>query len=275
VYGGIYFRNIEVEGVKLRVFILLGRSTTSFERRVLEPFLRSTNIKICGALIDNRTPDSAFQRFRKNIRKGRGWYTVIMALQVLYHLIFRTNQLKDTARYLAENRITYFKSEEPYSNETTNKIITFNPDVLLLIGGFGIIREPLLSLCRYGVLSYHHGDMRKYRGQPPCLWELYNGENEMKVTVQRLNNGLDCGQPITEKTISIYQNDTLRTLQKRAFDESVNMAYGACELLLDPNFKPARITNFGEIYTIPNLRQWIRLVCKTIIKSRFPERKHD
>ena len=53
------------------------------------------------------------------------------------------------------------------------------PDVLLRIGGFGIVKEPLLSLCRAGVLSYHHGDMRRYRGQPPAFWELYHGERSI------------------------------------------------------------------------------------------------
>lgn len=39
------------------------------------------------------------------------------------------------------------------------------------------------------MLSYHHGDMRRYRGQPPGFWELYNGEREIGVTVQRLAAG--------------------------------------------------------------------------------------
>jgi methionyl-tRNA formyltransferase len=72
------------------------------------------------------------------------------------------------------------------------------PDLLLLIGGFGIIKAPLLDLAPQGVLSYHHGDMREYRGQPPAFWELYNGEKPNRVTVQRLSPGIDCGQPIVE-----------------------------------------------------------------------------
>ena len=51
--------------------------------------------------------------------------------------------------------------------------------------------------------------MRKYRGMPPGLWELYHGEREMGITVQKLAAGLDCGVPIEEKHIPIYPNDTL------------------------------------------------------------------
>jgi methionyl-tRNA formyltransferase len=67
----------------------------------------------------------------------------------------------------------------------------FKPDILLLIDGFGIIKEPLLKITPLGVLSYHHGNMQKYRGEPPAFLELYNNENEMGITVQILSSGLE------------------------------------------------------------------------------------
>ena len=133
---------------------------------------------------------------------------------------------------------------------------------MILIGGFGIIRKPLLNITRNGVISYHHGDMRKYRGQPPAFWELYNGEEEMGVTVQRMSVGLDCGEPIVEKAVPIRYSDTLNSLKKRAFEESIGMMYQAISLLERDGFTPGKTINLGRVYTIPNLRQWLILNMK-------------
>ena len=34
---------------------------------------------------------------------------------------------------------------------------------------------------------------------PPAFWELYNGEKEMGLTVQKLSVNLDSGSPLVEK----------------------------------------------------------------------------
>ena len=42
--------------------------------------------------------------------------------------------------------------------------------------GFNIIRGEILRTAKYGVWSYHHDDLNKYRGSPACFWELYFGD---------------------------------------------------------------------------------------------------
>ena len=100
---------------------------------------------------------------------------------------------------------------------------------------------------------------------PPGLWELYNGESEMGITVQLLSSGLDCGIPIDEKTIIIYKYDTLKRLQDKASKISIDMFYNSLKKLSDNNFIPKKINKFGKVYTLPNMRQWIRLNIKILI----------
>ncbi len=42
--------------------------------------------------------------------------------------------------------------------------------------GFNIIGGEILQVARYGVWSLHHGDETKYRGEPACFWEIYDGD---------------------------------------------------------------------------------------------------
>lgn len=148
-------------------------------------------------------------------------------------------------------------TDKPYSEEIITKVKSFNPDVMVLISGFGIIKKSLLNLAQHGVISYHHGNMRKYRGQTPVFWELYNNENEMGMTVQKLSAGLDCGEAIVEKRIQIDRSDTLKSLKNKAYNESSDMMYNAICLLENNNFIPNKITKYGKKYTIPNLSQWL------------------
>lgn len=162
--------------------------------------------------------------------------------------------------------VPYLETREPYSEETVMEIKAWQPDVMVMLGGFGIVKEPLLSLAPQGILSYHHGNMRKYRGQPVGFWELYNGESEMGVTVQRLAAGIDKGTPIVEKVIPIEKDDDVNSLCRRAMTCSTDMMCEALRCLGDAAFVPDQIQQYGPVYTLPNLRQYLRLQFKLLFR---------
>ena len=177
----------------------------------------------------------------------------------------------DTGAFFQELGVPIITTDDPYREETLQRICALRPGVLVRLGGFGIVKPPLLRLIPLGVLSYHHGDMRKYRGQPPAFWELNNGEQRIGVTVQRLSPGLDCGEPIVERSFPIRQSDTVATLSHRIFSESTDMMLEAVRLLGDPSFRPETIASYGCLYTLPNLRQWLMLqarVRRRVLASR-------
>lgn len=58
---------------------------------------------------------------------------------------------------------------------------------------FGILRGEVLQAPRYGVWSFHHDDIEKYRGGPPCFWEIYHGDDVTGATLQRITDRLDGG----------------------------------------------------------------------------------
>ncbi|MCX7021591.1 MAG: hypothetical protein NTW26_04820 [bacterium] len=59
--------------------------------------------------------------------------------------------------------------------------------------GFNIIRGGILEAARFGVWSFHHGDERRYRGSPPCFWEVYHSDPVTGTILQRLTDRLDGG----------------------------------------------------------------------------------
>lgn len=130
--------------------------------------------------------------------------------------------------------------------------------------GWGIIKEPLLSLTPKGIISYHHGDFQKYRGIPPCFWALYYGESEMKVTIQILSEGVDCGPIVKEKVIPIYKNDSLKALHRRTYTQTYSLAAEACKLLNNDRFIPHKLLKekLGPLYTTPSFLQIIKFIVR-------------
>ena len=242
----------------INLFLLATPDLDDFWTQVLEPLFTDPRIAIVGACIDVRRPPSLLATLRGHLKKGRGGYVVVMALKRL------VRPLKDrslpTADYLRGRNVPLFETDDLYSDATLDFIRAQQPDCIFRFG-FGFIREPILSLPPKGVISYHHGDMRKYRGQPVGFWELYAGEREMGVTVQVLNDKLDAGKVVVERPIPIRSNDTWDSLEQRAYHESVDMAHEACLRLERDDFEPTVIPEeeLGALYTVPNMRQWARL----------------
>lgn len=249
----------------MKIGLLTSTGLSEFRLNSLMPVLKDNAFSIELAIIDCSPKKSIFQKFKKNLKKGRGGYVVIMAFQKLFQ---KKKNVVGTEKFCEENGIDIYKTIDIYSSESISKISESHLDILLLIDAIGIIKEPLLSLTPFGILSYHHGNMRKYRGQPPALWELYNNEKEMGITVQILSSGLDRGIAVEEKTIAIRKTDTLKKLHTRAMSESINTMYEALKKLNTPGFIPSKIDSYGKVYTIPNLRQWIlfnlKILCRRI-----------
>ncbi len=244
----------------MNIGILTGNSLSDFMIKTLNPILVDKSVSIKVAVVDGKK-QSIWQKVKKNLKRGRGGYIIVMAIRFI---IKKKRKDNDTKEFCNKNGIDIIVAKEPYSSDTIDRIKKYNLDILILLGGYGIIKEPLLKITPKGVLSYHHGNMRKYRGMPPCFWELFNNEKEMGVTVQILSTGLDRGIPVVEKTIEIKKDDSLKKLQSRAYNQSIDMLHKALKQLSNKGFTPVVIEKYGNVYTLPNFRQWIILNIKLL-----------
>ena len=122
---------------------------------------------------------------------------------------------------------------------------TSQPDVIVKFG-MNLLRDPQNLPSKFGVLSYHHGDPKKYRGRPAGFYELLFKENEVGVIVQRLSNSLDGGEIISSGAFKIYRHSYKRSLEN---------AYGSGRYLLHKALInldcPQSPEKLGQIFTLP------------------------
>jgi len=79
-----------------------------------------------------------------------------------------------------------------YREEDLEAIKGLNVDVLLN-GQSGTFRGGILTVCEFGIISFHHGNDDVNRGGPPGFWEVFNQEPSTGFVIQRLPDELDGG----------------------------------------------------------------------------------
>lgn len=248
----------------MKIGILTKQTISEINKKVLNKIIEDKNFQIILAIIDCRPELSFKDKLVKNIRRGRGGYILIMGLKILFSIKAKGYPITEICK---AKGIDILETSSLSSSETLSKLKEYDLDILLLINGFGIIKKEVLEITPRGILSYHHGNMRKYRGMPPAFWELYNNEKEIGITVQKLAPGLDCGIPVEEKTVLIKKDDTLSSLSQRIYDEGVDMMHSALLKMLNHDFSPVKIESYGKVYTLPNLRQWLLLQIKILFRK--------
>ena len=76
-----------------------------------------------------------------------------------------------------------------------------NLDVLLRFNK-KILRGEILNINKFGIISLHLGDDKKYRGGPSGFWEVYNKEPNSGFIIQQLTKNLDNGNLLYRGKIS-------------------------------------------------------------------------
>src|SRR5579863_3952404 len=89
---------------------------------------------------------------------------------------------------------------------------SINPDAIIVVGYGRIIPQWMINLPRLGNINLHASLLPKYRGAAPIQWAIAHGETMTGVTTMRIDAGLDTGDILLQKEMSIGANDTAETL---------------------------------------------------------------
>jgi methionyl-tRNA formyltransferase len=92
--------------------------------------------------------------------------------------------------------------------ETLEILRTYTPDLALSIAYDQIFRRPLLESLPLGCVNFHAGRLPFYRGRNVINWAILNGERELGVTAHLVDEGIDTGDIVLQRTLPIAWTDT-------------------------------------------------------------------
>ncbi len=154
--------------------------------------------------------------------------------------------LRDRRRYVGGGEAKFFFGDEPPKLDRPDLVVEvphindrrvvdlaerLGPDVIAVFGT-SLIKGPLLSMGRLGIVNLHGGLSPEYRGADCTFWALYNGEPEkVGCTIHFIDPGIDTGNLIAHVSPEVKPGDDELTLFWRAVRESADVYAELCERL--------------------------------------------
>lgn len=90
-----------------------------------------------------------------------------------------------------------------------------NPDVMYCFGWSYLLKSDILSIPRLGVVGYHPAELPANRGRHPIIWALALGLPQTASTFFFMDSGADSGDLLSQKKVTILENDDAATLYKK------------------------------------------------------------
>lgn len=104
--------------------------------------------------------------------------------------------------------IPVYQPTKMRDGEALSVIEMLNPELIIVVAYGKILPKEILDFPRYGCINMHASILPRYRGAAPIQWCVINGEKESGVTAMQMDVGLDTGDMLLTKTVSIGENET-------------------------------------------------------------------
>lgn len=178
--------------------------------------------------------------------------------------------LRDRRRYMGGGEARFFFGDAPPRLERPELAIEVphvnHPDVLhaanrlrpdlIAVFGTSLIRGPLLTRGRLGMVNLHGGLSPEYRGADCTFWALYNGEPEKAgCTLHFIDAGIDTGRLIAHVCPEVRPDDDELTLFWRAVRDGAEVFAQVLERLARGEVLGAPQPHKGRLYQVKD-RGW-------------------
>jgi methionyl-tRNA formyltransferase len=111
------------------------------------------------------------------------------------------------------------------------------PDLGISIAYNQIFRRDSYTFLPHGLVNFHAGKLPLYRGRNVVNWAILNGETEIGLTCHFVDDGIDTGDIILQKTFPIHWNDGYGDVLCRIVSEFPSFVREAVTLIASGTFE--------------------------------------
>lgn len=101
-----------------------------------------------------------------------------------------------------------FQPERVSASAAVQHIARHAPDVIIVVAYGQLLRPDLLNLPPHGCLNVHASLLPRWRGASPVQAALLHGDAVTGVTIMRMDEGLDTGPIVSQRSIPIRSDHT-------------------------------------------------------------------
>ncbi len=114
-----------------------------------------------------------------------------------------------------ENGIEVYQPNKIRAEEAIEKVISWNPDLIVTAAYGQIIPDAILKSPKYKAINVHASLLPKFRGAAPIHQSIIQGEKETGVTIMYMVKELDAGDMLSSAKIPIEKEDNVGSLHDK------------------------------------------------------------
>jgi folate-dependent phosphoribosylglycinamide formyltransferase PurN len=216
--------------------VLLTRAGRPSGEKILKALVLSKK-KIVGVVAEKRSRillNKGIYNFLKTSIQLHGYsFLFSRALEFLKGFV-RGNRdfLKEFCR---KHSIPFYLVDDHNSASGLHILQTLQAD-LLITANTRIIKSHILNTPAKAAVNFHTSKLPQYAGLDSIFWALYHGENEIGVTIHYLEEKLDTGKILSQRTIPVTAEDDLSSLTVKANDIGSQLMVEAVEKFENGDF---------------------------------------
>jgi methionyl-tRNA formyltransferase len=150
----------------------------------------------------------------------------------------RRGPFHSVAQVAARHGVTLFTCADVNAAHYLDRLRSLDLDVIVSVSANQKFRRPLLDLPRLACVNVHSALLPKYRGVDGLFWALVHGEREVGVTVHVMNERLDAGPILAQRSFPVEPGESLHRLFLQAIDVGSTLVADAIEELASGTASP-------------------------------------
>ena len=111
-----------------------------------------------------------------------------------------------------QHGIPVFQPKKIKTPEAIAELKQYEADVYIVAAFGQILSREILEMPRFGCINIHASLLPKYRGASPINQCIIDGEKETGVTIMQMDLGVDTGDILTQKKVTIDAKETAESL---------------------------------------------------------------
>ena len=123
--------------------------------------------------------------------------------------------LPPVKEFALRHGLTVHQPAKIRNEESLELFASHQADAAIVVAYGRILPSPFLSAPLKGCLNVHFSLLPQYRGAAPVNWAIVRGEKETGVTTMQIDEGLDTGAILLQRTIEIAETETAPELMAR------------------------------------------------------------
>lgn len=163
-------------------------------------------------------------------------------------IVPRTDTSDDTLyNYAQHYKVDYLHPVNVNSFDFIKQSRSYDCDLFVSMSFNQIFRHEIINVPRLKTINCHAGKLPFYRGRNILNWALINDEKEFGITVHFVDEGIDTGDIILQRTFPISEEDNYNSLLEVAYEQCAIILYDSIKLFQEDSVNPVKQSDIHPV----------------------------